>query len=90
MKTSTLLRPAVRYLMAGMLLCVRLDGVSAQTVLPTPESVILQQGELMLAGEVSLCASDTAAFHIRPFRTEVLRKASRAQVSWMDAPPLYS
>ncbi len=66
-------------------------GTCAQTVLPTPNSIKLQNGSFVLEQHVSVCVGDTTAFYLRLFREELLsntsvkwlKKASKADVCWL-------
>ena len=70
--------------------------VCGQIVLPSPNQVEIKKGKLTLQKDISICTTDTAAFYVSLFRSEVLHnapirwqpKASDAHICWMNDPSL--
>lgn len=73
-----------------LILCV--TSVCGQIVFPSPSRVEMRKGNLTLGKKVSIYATDTTAFYLTLFRTEVLRNAcvrwqsqeANAQICWRN------
>ncbi len=80
-----------RWLCVLFLLWNVMTVASSQVVFPTPGRLDLKEGVLLLGPEVSMCAEDTAAFHLTLFQEHILqgtpvkwrKKAAKADVCWV-------